>query len=302
MHPNGALAATGQAGTAPFACVWDTRTSELLASLRTAHSVGVCAISFHPSGTLLASCGLEPSHCVALWDWARGAMLYRVSTGFSRVFGAAFRPAAPAEEGPPSIAMSAQLPPRGVIEVAVCGTRCLTFISYIARGDGSPDAPPRTSRGAWRGRAVPSALLCVAFSRAGEECYSGTSSGDIVAWAGREVVRVVKAHSGPVLSLTLAPVAVAAAAGERELLYSVGKGGKLRTWGPTLRAVGCDDLRQPFAAICDGWGRPLAFRGEAPVVRSVSVSASGRVLLATSGGEVRSATQAQAGPAQACLL
>ena len=65
LHPNGVLAATGQAGAAPFACVWDTRTMELLASLRSAHSLGICASAFDQSGQYLVrrACHPKPHAC-----------------------------------------------------------------------------------------------------------------------------------------------------------------------------------------------------------------------------------------------
>ena len=56
--------------------------------------------------------------------------------------------------------------------------------------------------------------------------------------------------------------------------------------GGGLRALGAIDVREPLAALTDGWGRVLVHRGDALAVRSLSVDGAGRMLLALAGGEV----------------
>ena len=136
VHPGRLLAATGQAGVAPFACVWDTRTSEALSVLRGAHRLGVCAVAFDASGALLATAGLEPSHNVALWDWARGALVGRVACGPARLFALAFRPPAAADGAP-------------AIELAACGVRALHFVSS-GDTDAAAGGAARLPLPAWR--------------------------------------------------------------------------------------------------------------------------------------------------------
>ena len=53
-----------------------------------------------------------------------------------------------------------------------------------------------------------------------------------------------------------------------------------------LRPLGTIDLREPLASLTDAWGRPLLAHGDSPAVRSLSVDGAGRLLLATSGGDV----------------
>ena len=65
---------------------------------------------------------------------------------------------------------------------------------------------------------------------------------------------------------------MAARCGESEIFFSAGKGGKVRRWGAMLRPLGTIDVREPLAALTDGWGRPLVFRGGAPCVRSLTRS------------------------------
>ena len=288
-HPSGLAIATGQAGTSALSCVWDARTCEPISVLRGVHSLGVCALAFDHSGERLATCGLEASHRVAVWDWRRGLLVARVATGAARIFALAFCP-------PPPFAPAAS----GPIELAAVGVRTAAFIAGRAdAGAGvggaygvqldDAGALLRCKRGLWGGRAPQATLLCALYSgdvSSGAECYTGTARGDILIWRERALVRAVAAHSGPVFCLAKAGGDVAASAGEGELLFSAGKGGKLRRWGAGLRPCGTIDLRDPLAALTDAWGRPLLSRGDSPAIRSLDIDAAGRLLLATSGGEV----------------
>ena len=142
----------------------------------------------------------------------------------------------------------------------------------------------RCHRGAWRGAASPCALLCVAYSASGAECYTGSVRGELLLWHDRSLLRVVSAHAGPVMALCLPP---ADGGGEgSDFIYSVGKGGKVRRWGEMLTPSGTIDLRQPVASLCDEWGRPLAFRGTSLCFRAASLDGAGRMLLCSASGEV----------------
>ena len=298
MHPNRLYAASGQAGATPHACVWDTRTCQALATLRGAHSLGVSAVAFGAAGGQLATAGLEPLHAVALWDWPRGALLARVTTGAARIFGLAVRPSAQAAQ-----LRATAAEPRSV-EIAACGVRSLCFVQGNAvsaataatsagmgtgQAIGAADARSevmlmRCHRGAWRGAASPCALLCVAYSASGAECYTGSVRGELLLWHDRSLLRVVSAHAGPVMALCLPPADGGGEGGD--FIYSVGKGGKVRRWGEMLTPSGTIDLRQPVASLCDEWGRPLAFRGTSLCFRAASLDGAGRMLLCSASGEV----------------
>lgn len=262
IHPNRLLAATGQgaAASAGAALVWDTRTGDTLAVLRGVHREGVACLAFDGSGALLATCGLEPSHMVALWDWqSEASLLARVATGAPRVFGLAFRPAG------------------GRLELAAAGVRSLTFIC-----ESTAAAAPlllRCRRGTWGRAAPPSTLLCVAWSRDGAECLTGTVRGDVLLWCERTLLHAVRAHAGPVHALCPSNLP-----GDATVI-SAGRGGKLRRWGAGLKPAGAAiDLRPHLAALSDGAGRPLA--SGSPTIRSVDCDPRGRLLLATGGGEL----------------
>ena len=314
LHPNGVYAASGQAaaphtGAAPFTCVWDTRTCQGLATLRGAHALGIAAVAFDAGGgNQLATAGLEPSHAVALWDWERGVLLARVSTGAARIFGLSVRPSPTAAD------------PRAV-EIAACGVRSLCFLiggvvgGAVAAAGGGPAAAGggvaaaaategatevlllRCRRGAWRGAAAPCTLLCVAHAHSTSasggsgECIAGSARGELLLWQDYALLRVVHAHAGPVMSLAVPPAAAASAAANARLLYSVGKGGKVRRWGEGLRDEGTLDLRQTLASLCDVWGRPLTFRGASLTFRAASLCAqTGRLLLCSASGELLTLT------------
>ena len=279
VHSSGLAVATGQAGgTTASSCVWDARTCEAISVLRGVHSIGVCAIQFDASGERLATCGLEPAHRIAVWDWRRGILLARVATGAHRLFALAFHPK-------PSHEFTAM-----PIEICAVGLRTASFVN----GHPTAERPPpggggvllRVKRGAWAGHSHQSTLLCVTYSAGGGECFTGTSRGEILVWRERTLARVIRAHAGPVFCITSVSGAVAKATGEPELLYSAGKGGKVRRWGVGMRSLGTLDLREAFAALTDTWGRPLISQGVRIAIRSLDVDGAGRVLLGTSGGEV----------------
>ena len=283
-HPSGLAIATGQAGPTALSCVWDARTCETISVLRGVHSIGVSALAFDGNGDTLATCGLEASHRVAIWDWRRGLLISRVAVGAPLIFALAFR------------LLPFALGASATTELAVVGVRTAAFISGLPdpsgpNGDkthGVASAALRCKRGVWGGRATATTLLCVVYSgdaSSSNECYTGTARGDILVWRDRTLARSVSAHAGPVFTLARASGDVAASAAETEVFFSAGKGGKLRRWGGGLRLLGSIDLREPFAALTDAWGRPLVFRCDT-AVRSIDVDGAGRILLGTSAGEI----------------
>ena len=50
LHPEKTLVASGQTGKAPFICVWDTYSMEMVSILKDGHQNGVGALGFDKEG------------------------------------------------------------------------------------------------------------------------------------------------------------------------------------------------------------------------------------------------------------
>ena len=93
VHPSGRWAATGQAGRAPCAVVWETATGKEVARLRhPPGDVGVIAVAFGPGDgdaspggvpARLVTVASDAKHTVRVWDW--GGKLARSTRASAKI-------------------------------------------------------------------------------------------------------------------------------------------------------------------------------------------------------------------------
>jgi echinoderm microtubule-associated protein-like 6 len=84
--------ATGEIGRNPKIIVWKSNTMEIISTIQDCHKRGICRVAFSPSGSILASIGIDDQNSLALHDWQSGDQLRRMRTGGDKVFGLAFHP------------------------------------------------------------------------------------------------------------------------------------------------------------------------------------------------------------------
>ena len=68
MHPDGSVAATGEAGKNPKIVVWDTTTMQTVATIKGFHKRAVKHLAFSPNGKELVSVGCDPDTPIPIVD------------------------------------------------------------------------------------------------------------------------------------------------------------------------------------------------------------------------------------------
>jgi WD40 repeat protein len=62
------IAVTGQVGENPLICVWDYRTMKAKAVFQGVLKRGICHVAISHNGKMLAACGMDPDHCIVIYD------------------------------------------------------------------------------------------------------------------------------------------------------------------------------------------------------------------------------------------
>ncbi|PAA85883.1 hypothetical protein BOX15_Mlig016715g1 [Macrostomum lignano] len=174
------VVASAQIGSAdPPILVWSSRTLATLATLRGAHSVGVCSLDFSASGKHLVSVGLDSQHTIAVWRWQEGQLVTTCGGNSQRVFRAEFRPDS-----------DSQFVSVGVKHVKFWTLAGSQLVHRRGQLSGYADGNLRMTT-----------MLSIAFAHNGVT-YTGAMSGDVFVWQEHRLIRLVeKAHQGPVFSL-----------------------------------------------------------------------------------------------------
>ena len=93
MHPERTLVATAQVGKVPAIHVWDADSLELACEpISGFHTRGVCAMSFSPDGSLLATIGMDNEHSIAIYNWRTGQLLTSAKCHQDKVFACEWSP------------------------------------------------------------------------------------------------------------------------------------------------------------------------------------------------------------------
>ena len=85
LHPNGTIIASGQAGTDPTLCVWETKTSSswprTLRKLHLYNQIDIVSLSFAASGDILATASAGDNRAVTIIDWRNNWVQHKVAAG-----------------------------------------------------------------------------------------------------------------------------------------------------------------------------------------------------------------------------
>ncbi|GMH75277.1 hypothetical protein TrLO_g13994 [Triparma laevis f. longispina] len=231
MHPEGQLIATGEAGENPKVVVWDTDTMKAVSIMVGFHTTAVTQLAFSNDGNKLATVGQDPNRCLAVYDWRSGSKIFSSRICNLKTLDCAF----------------------GAGDVVVaCGVNHIFFWAK----EGQYWTKKRGLFGK-KGKLQPQ--LCIV--PCGNKMVSGTASGYLYVWAGRNCVKTIKAHHGSVNALYYCEKGI----------VSGGKDMKVRMWTLSLEKGATFDMS--------------AF-GNASI-RSVCLSADAtRILVGTMGSEI----------------
>jgi microtubule-associated protein-like 6 len=241
------LVATGEAGTAPRICVWESESMELLKTLSGFHKVAVTSLAFTRNGEHLASIGGDEMHSLAVYNWQRGELLSTMEVTAKKILCLAYFPEQP-----------------GLLLTA--GHQHIVFWETMPSGH-IPIKPKLDLK-----KGANFAVVAVAFA-SNKRMIAGTEAGDLWLWnRGTSLSVMVKfgegsvrgAHPGGITCLHW---------GRCEVLFSGGKDGSLKVWDEGLNLLAT--FTGHFTSSLD------------PSVRSVASSGdSSKVLLGTRGNEL----------------
>ena len=231
MHPGGHIVATGEVGKNPKVIVWDVNTTKPVSVLHGFHSEAVTQLAFNESGSKLATVGQDKYNCLAVYDWRSATKIFSSRVCEKKTLDVAF----------------------GVGDVTVaCGVNHIFFWAK----EGTCFTKKRGLFGE-KGKLQPQ--LCIV--PCGNKMVSGTASGYLYVWAGRNCVKTIKAHHGSVNALYCSDKGI----------VSGGKDMKVRMWTLSLEMGPTFDM--------SAYGNAS--------IRSVCLSPDAtRILVGTKGSEI----------------
>lgn len=214
------IVATGDFGQKPSIYVWECESLQTISVFKGFHSAGVYRIDFSPNRTKLVSVGMDPYHSVAVYDL----------TTNERIFGARST------------------------TLAVYDLRFLSDDVFASCGDNhiyfwrQKDTTYKMFRGLFGSAVKPETLYCVAM--VGNVVVTGSVTGMIYIWEGRNLISSVKGHSNAVVACYVV------SQGNEKGLVTACSGGKIQVWnskieiGATFNAVSLGPIDFSIVAIC----------------------------------------------------
>jgi WD40 repeat protein/Ca2+-binding EF-hand superfamily protein len=240
MHPNGNICATGEFGANPKIVVWDSKTMKALKVIRGFHQNAVVHLDFSPDGKKLASIGQDDDRSLAIYEWTAGTKIFTCKTSTSRVLDCRW-----ASDN----------------SVASCGENHVFFFNKTEK-----KGVFEKKKGIFGKKGKLQAVKCLSTLGTEGEIISGTASGDLYHWVGRNCKKAVPAHSKTVNALFFQK--------DSGTLVSGGADGVVKVWSRTL-------IQKAEFNLADVFWKPM------PKVRSVCLSEdAGTLLIGTHGSEI----------------
>ena len=218
LHPNGSLAATGEVGRKPKIHIWNTTSMRIVATLTGFHRKAIHNLSFSPNGIYLASVGQDEYHSVAVYNWKEKRLLFAKKSTRSKVFDCHFCSDS---------------------TFVTCGVNHIYFWECERAGVYSK------KKGLFGKLGKMQTMTCIASLEDGR-VVTGSLSGHIYTWAGRNCQKSLKAHDTTINAFYSCSHG----------LLSGGKDGKVRLWtqkmepGATFDMSGVGAFNSCVRAVC----------------------------------------------------
>mmetsp|Transcript_35886 Transcript_35886/g.43216 ORF Transcript_35886/g.43216 Transcript_35886/m.43216 type:complete len:2035 (-) Transcript_35886:445-6549(-) len=196
--------ATGEIYFNPKIIVWDTKTLKSLSVMRGFHKKGISQLAFNLSGCIVASVGSD--HYLSVFDWKKCERLYSSLISLSRSTDVTF--------GHDDTIVS-------------CGVNHMFFWTHEKHGKHNYQ-----KKSAIFGRRFAKQTQLV-LKNCRDKILSGTESGHIYVWIGRNCVDAIKAHDGPCYAIDVSDYAI----------VTGGDDCKVRIWTLSLKKGAVFDLR-----------------------------------------------------------
>lgn len=230
--------ATGQMGHEPFVVVWNSQTCETVATIPDLYTKAVSNVAFSSNSALLATVGLDDDHTISIYDWRSGMLVSRAYGGSAHILDIAFSD--------------------DDLNMISCGIKEIRIWSQVSSRTPSYVKPTLGEVG----QSQP--FLCCRYF-AGNATV-GTGDGNLYLFVDNCLKTVVKAHDGPVATMSVNL--------QGSFLATGAKDGAVRIWNVHLECT----KEITIATI---------YQSQNPKVRSVAFSSDGNnVLVGTRGAEI----------------
>ena len=173
IHPNGNIVATGEVGEKPSVLLWNTRTLKQIQAMSTVMKGAVSLLSFSPDGKRLACVADDTFHCLIVYDWEAGKILFKDQIGRQKVFDCQFIDGS---------------------RIFTCG---LNNVNFWIGGNEKNIYNKKPGLFGYQFKRQTMMCACPVPSVAGK-IISGSILGEVYVWDGRKVCATLQAHDGPV--------------------------------------------------------------------------------------------------------
>ncbi len=167
------VVATGENGLVPRINVWDPYTMELFTSIRGFHSDGISHVDFSPDGTHIVSIGRDTWHSVVIYHWETRQKLFSSVSTKEKVLDVKF-------------VMDEKT-------FVTCGVQHIHFWSRISQNVEKQSYSYTREDGLFSFGARMQTITCIEVL--GSHIITGTLSGQLYVWTGKNCKRAVNAHS-----------------------------------------------------------------------------------------------------------
>ncbi len=196
------VVASAERGFRPSIHIWDCDSCAIIASIVGFHRGGVSRMSFSPDHELLASLGMDPYHSISVDRWRTSERLWVMRTTSFKVHDLRF--------------LANDI-------LASCGE----YHVYFWKKTSDRDVKFKRYRG--QGAEIkPEKEVFWCIGNINDIVYTGSEGGFIQIWEGRNVIRGIKAHTGPIYA--------SAKVGENGLVTACGSG-KVLLWSENLDII-----------------------------------------------------------------
>ncbi|CAF0889090.1 unnamed protein product [Brachionus calyciflorus] len=247
LHPLKNFVATGQIGRDPPIHVWDISTMRTLSILKGEHYRGISSINFSSDGKKLASVGLDDNHSICVWDWVKGEKLATTRGHKDKIFCIKWNP-------------------HSVDKLVTVGVKHIKFWNQVGGGFTS-------NRGIFGNLSPVENMMCISFGKTPDICYTGSGTGSIFMWKENKLLKIIKAHEGPLFAIY--------AHEQSEAYVTGGKDGSIILWNSQFSQIHKYNLNK--SSLSKKSNGVLLF--DNPSIRAISL-ASKKILIGTKNGEI----------------
>ncbi|CAM9122646.1 unnamed protein product [Ascophyllum nodosum] len=206
------IVCSGEIGARPRVCVWCTETCQVISIFRGFHRKGIDSVCFSPDGQLIVSVGADPSHAMAVFHWQSRTTLFTAPSGLEPV-------------------LDCHVAHENL--VVSCG---VDHIRFWTRVGGSFEM----AQGIFGRKCALQPMLCC--SSLGDDndvvVLTGSTSGHMYVWEGRNCTRCIKAHTGALSTM----IVTRGVAVEKQALATGSADGKVQLWTSSLEMGRCIDV------------------------------------------------------------